>query len=95
VIGSHRIWALRTSYRMGRAINHGHYQCSRADTKANRRWFRMSKEERERAKDEHTFSEAAPGLAADWENLVGEIMARFQTRLRGDEPHRVGMSTGG
>jgi hypothetical protein len=44
---------------------------------------------------EHTFSEAAPGLAADWENLVAEIMARFQTRLRGEEPERVGMSTGG
>lgn len=70
------------------------YEQIAADTKANRRWYRLSKEEREKAKDEHTFSEAAPGLATDWENLVAEIMARFQTRLRGEEPQRVGMSTG-
>lgn len=57
------------------------YEHIAADAKANRRWFRLTKEDREKAKDEHTFSEAAPGLAADWEHLVGEIMERFQARL--------------
>jgi chromosome partitioning protein len=46
-----------------------------------RRWFKQSKEERAAAKNAHTFSEAAPGLAGDWQDLVTEIMSRFQQRL--------------
>jgi len=70
------------------------YEQLAADTKANgRRWFRLSQEEREQAKDEHSFSEAAPGLAADWEHLIGEIMARFQGRLAADPGTPVGQGT--
>ena len=69
------------------------YEQIAADVKANgRRWFKMTMAERDKAKGEHTFSEAAPGLASDWERLVGEIMERFQARLNaGDsEPAGVG-----
>lgn len=59
--------------------------------RTGRRWFRMTKEERSQAKEQHTFSEAAPGLAEDWEHLIAEIMIRFQTRLGGQasEPARL------
>lgn len=57
------------------------YEQLASEVKANRRWFRLSKEERDKAKQEHTFSEAASGLAGDWEHLIGEIMDRFQARL--------------
>jgi cellulose biosynthesis protein BcsQ len=46
-----------------------------------KRWFKLSKEERAQAKNSHTFSEAAPRLAEDWERLTTEIMTRFQERL--------------
>jgi chromosome partitioning protein len=71
------------------------YEQIAADVKANgRRWFRMSKEERAKAREEHTCSEAAPGLAADWENLVGEIMARFQERLAAGGPEQLAAAGG-
>ena len=43
--------------------------------------FKLSRAERDLKKQEHTFSAAAPGLAADWQELVTEIMRRFQERL--------------
>jgi chromosome partitioning protein len=43
--------------------------------------FKLTKAERDKAKQEHTFSEAAAGLAGDWQDLVTEIMNRFQARL--------------
>ncbi len=46
-----------------------------------RQWFRMTRAEREEAKDRHTWSEAAAGLASDWERLVGEIIERFTARM--------------
>jgi cellulose biosynthesis protein BcsQ len=46
-----------------------------------KRWYKMSKDERSEAKNSHTFSEAAPRLAEDWEKLTTEIMGRFQERL--------------
>lgn len=62
------------------------YERLAADAKQNRRWWRMSKEEREQARGQHTWSDAAPGLAADWQELVDEIMARFQARLGAFDP---------
>ncbi len=46
----------------------------------SKRWFSMSREERAKARSEHSFSDAAPRLAKDWQDLTGEIMARFQER---------------
>jgi len=57
------------------------YEQLASEAKAGRRWFHLSKEERAKAKEEHTFSDAAAGLAGDWEQLIGEIMERFQDRL--------------
>lgn len=62
------------------------YERLAADAKQNRRWWRMSKEERQQARGQHTWSDAAPGLAADWQELVDEIMARFQARLGAFDP---------
>jgi chromosome partitioning protein len=41
-------------------------------------WYRMSKEERRTAR---SFSQAAPGLADDYQQLTQEILARFRDRL--------------
>jgi cellulose biosynthesis protein BcsQ len=46
-----------------------------------KRWYKLTKDERDRAKNTHTFSEAAPRLAEDWEKVTTEIMTRFQERL--------------
>lgn len=62
-------------------LSNEYEQLARERRSNGRRWFQLSTHEREKAKEEHTFSEAAPGLAADWERLVGEIMARFQERV--------------
>lgn len=52
-----------------------------ADKASERRhWWRQSPEERARAREEHTFSAAASGLAADWQHLTEEIMERFTQR---------------
>jgi hypothetical protein len=40
----------------------------------------MTPAERAAAREEHTFSTAAPGLAGDWEALVAEIVERFTAR---------------
>lgn len=45
-----------------------------------KRWFKQTAEERLAAKAKHSFSEAAPGLARDWQLLVTEIMLRFGAR---------------
>lgn len=68
------------------------YEQLASEAKQGRRWWKLSKEEREQAKEQHTWSEAAPGLAGDWEQLVAEIMARFQARLVPSEPAAVGSS---
>jgi hypothetical protein len=58
------------------------YERLAQQSKANgKRWYKLSKEERADAKNTHTFSEAAPRLAEDWEKLTTEIMTRFQERL--------------
>ena len=67
------------AYCRAQGILSNEYEEQAAEAKASgRRWWRLSKEEREA---QHSFSEAASGLAADWEGLVSEIMARFQGRL--------------
>jgi cellulose biosynthesis protein BcsQ len=67
------------AYCRAHGILSNEYEEQAAEAKTNGpRWWRLSKEERE---EQHTFSEAASGLAADWEALIGEIMARFQGRM--------------
>lgn len=49
-----------------------------AARKKRKSYWKMTAQEREDAK---RYSDAADGLAEDWQNLVNEIMARFQARL--------------
>lgn len=43
--------------------------------------YKLAKADRDKLRAEHTFSAAASGLATDWQNVVTEIMDRFQARL--------------
>lgn len=47
---------------------------------SEKKWWRQTPEERKRARDEHTFSAAAGGLASDWQQLSDEILERFKER---------------
>lgn len=55
------------------------YEQRASDAKSGgQKWWKLSKDERQAR---HSFSAAASGLAADWETLVSEIVARFEERL--------------
>lgn len=71
------------------------YEQLATEAAKGRRWFRMTAAERAKAREEHTFSEAASGLAGDWERLVGEIMGRFQERQALHRPTVAGAHTNG
>ena len=56
------------------------YERLAAQHKQSQPWFAMTPAERAAAREEHTISTAAPGLAGDWEALVAEIVERFTAR---------------
>ena len=58
-------------------LSNEYEQQARAAKSQQRRWWAMTKEERAA---QHTYSDAASGLASDWQALVEEIMGRYKER---------------